>query len=241
MAFIFVGPPFGNYFPNSNFFDTSNYKFNKIAGSFTLHPRDGLIKQILKTLRYSNEHNGWINKIGLRNPGIDFAVKKYKNTDTIVSIAILDSSEINEIEQKIPKNLNIEINVSCPNIDKHCVNKDIECFLNNERKWCILKLSPIVSKEEIDDYYNQGWRQFHCSNTIPVKEGGLSGKSIVPYTNKSISYISKTYPDTTIIAGGGITTLQDIQNYNNYGATHYSISTILFNPLKFMNFVNQLN
>jgi hypothetical protein len=28
--------------------------------------------QILKTLRYSFVHSGWVNKIGLRNKGIDW-------------------------------------------------------------------------------------------------------------------------------------------------------------------------
>ena len=40
--------------------------------------------------------------------------------------------------------MNIEINVSCPNAEKQMVYKDIEKFLNKERKWCILKLSPTV-------------------------------------------------------------------------------------------------
>ena len=66
---VFISPPFGTYLnlPNTN----------SIRGSFTLEPRKGLILQILKTLRYSNIHNGWINKIGLRNPGIDYALQKY--------------------------------------------------------------------------------------------------------------------------------------------------------------------
>ena len=241
MAFIFVGPPFGNYFPSTSLFNSHNYKIKKITGSFTLNNRTGLFSQILKTLHYSNTHNGWVNKIGLRNPGLDYAIKKYKNTDTIVSIAILESKEINLIEQKIPKNMNIEINVSCPNIDIKCISNDIQCFLNPQREWCILKLSPIVTKNEIDNFYKNGWRQFHCSNTIPISEGGVSGKSIIPYTNKSINYISKTYPDTTIIAGGGITSLDDIINYKKNGANHYSISTILFNPIGFFKFINQLN
>ena len=60
---LFIGPPFGNYvsLPNTT----------SIKGSFTLEPRSGLFSQIIKTLRYSFQDKGWINKIGLRNPGID--------------------------------------------------------------------------------------------------------------------------------------------------------------------------
>ena len=64
-----------------------------------------------------------------------------------------------------------------------------EVFLNNKRKWCIVKLSPTINREEIKNYYNLGFKQFHCCNTIPVKEGGLSGKSLIPYTLGHIKYI----------------------------------------------------
>ena len=78
---IFINPPFGNYFSFENTIS--------IKGSFTLEPRDGLFLQIIKTLRYSFEKSGWINKIGLRNPGLDYAIKNYEK-NSIVSIAILN-------------------------------------------------------------------------------------------------------------------------------------------------------
>ena len=54
---LFISPPFGNYF----FLPYTT----PIRGSFTLEPRKGLLKQILKTLRYSWKHKGWVNKINL--------------------------------------------------------------------------------------------------------------------------------------------------------------------------------
>ena len=83
---LFISPPFGNYIEIKNCIS--------IKGSFTLNERPGLICQIFKTLRYSFEHKGWVNKIGLRNKGLDYAIKKYKNTNHIVSIAILNKGEI---------------------------------------------------------------------------------------------------------------------------------------------------
>ena len=72
---LFISPPFGNYI---------NLPFTtSIHGSFTNEPRDGLLKQILKTLRYSFENKGWINKIGLRNKGIDWALKNVPQKDII--------------------------------------------------------------------------------------------------------------------------------------------------------------
>lgn len=67
---LFINPPFGNYI---------NLPYIiPIRGSFTLEPRNGLFLQIIKTLRYSFENKGWINKIGLRNKGIDYAISTYK-------------------------------------------------------------------------------------------------------------------------------------------------------------------
>ena len=130
---IFIIPPFGNYINIDNTIS--------IKGSYTLYPRDGLLFQIIKTLRYSSTYSGWINKIGLRNPGIDYAIKHYDNK-SIVSLAILNKEEIPILLRKIPDNMNIEINISCPNTDNNMINDNIECFINSKRKWCILKLSP---------------------------------------------------------------------------------------------------
>ncbi len=159
---LFISPPFGNYVDFNNSLS--------ITGSFTLHPRLGLIKQIVNTLRYSNYYGGWINKIGLRNKGIDWAIKNIPE-NKILSIAILNPSDISMFLEKIPKHRNIEINVSCPNTEKKMVSSGISDFINDHRKWCIIKISPNATEKEIDDYYKMGFRQFHCCNTIPIKEG----------------------------------------------------------------------
>jgi dihydroorotate dehydrogenase len=98
----------------------------------------------------------------------------------------------------------LEINVSCPNTDKKMVNTNLKHFINSERRWCIIKLSPITEHSQIDNYYSEGFRQFHCSNTLPIKEGGVSGPIIKEYNKTLITYIKSKYPDTTIIGGGGI-------------------------------------
>ena len=227
---FFINPPFGNYI---NLPDTKSIK-----GSFTLEAREGLIPQIIKTLRYSFKYNDWVNKIGLRNNGIKWALDNYNN-DHIISIAILNKNEIPEFLRIIPKNQDLEINISCPNAEKEMINNDIEKFLNKERKWCILKLSPKNNNDDIDYFYNKGFRQFHCCNTIPVPEGGLSGKSIIPYTNEKVNYIKSKYKDSTVIAGGGITEWNDVVNYRKKGADHFSVSTNFFNPIKSINLYYQ--
>ena len=227
VMFFFISPPFGNYINLPNTIC--------IEGSYTLEPRGGLIIQILKTFRYSFKHEGWINKIGLRNKGIDYAIKNY-NGNNIVSIAILKESDIDALLKKIPKDMNLEINISCPNVDKKLISNHVNKFINNERNWCILKLSPTTSIQEIDTHYKNGFRQFHCSNTLSIEgRGGLSGTSLIPYTNDLIEKIRNKYPDTKIIAGGGVRNINTYNNYIKNGANYISVSTLCLNPLLFFN------
>lgn len=242
---LFVSPPFGNYL--SLPYTTS------IKGSFTLYPRSGLFSQILKTLRYDFENSCWRNKIGLRNPGIEYAISCYyvsKSKDTekninmrhVISIAILNKNEIKKINDIVPRDCNIELNVSCPNVDdekekdfKSLVYKELGIFYDTQRKWCIVKLSPKDTITQIDVLYEQGFRQFHCSNTYPKEDGsgGLSGAILRPYTSKLVKSIKDKYPDTEIVAGGGIRTYKDINEYETFGADHFSVSTLMFNPFMF--------
>lgn len=246
---LFISPPFGNYFPSVIINELitkvqkTNVQTTSIVGSFTLEPRPGLLSQIIKTLRYSTEHQGWINKIGFRNKGIDWAIDKYRNDkNTIISIGIIDFKQVEQLNEKIPDDMNIEVNVSCPNVEKSDFNlSTINRFLNSEREWTIVKLSPLVSTEEIDTLYTAGWRQFHCSNTIPVSNGGLSGRSIMPYSLNTIRYIRETYPDAYIIGGGGIKTKEDINKYSKYGADSHAVSTALFNPFTFARLLFELS
>lgn len=220
---LFIGPPFGNYIDLP--FTVS------IKGSYTCEARPGLLGQILRTLRYSFEHQGWINKIGLRNKGIDYAMTKY-NPKHIYSLAILNKSEIDVLEAKIPKNANIELNVSCPNAEKHMISNGLSKFINKDRKWCILKISPQCSLDEFSNYYDQGFRQFHCSNTMPTSRGGLSGPVLRANNLNLIREIKENYPDVEIIGGGGIQSYQNMLQYRHCGAEHFSISTLLFHPIK---------
>ena len=64
----FISAPFGNFLQPSTFAQGATC----VTGTFTLKPRPGRFKQILKTLRYVPTEAGWAwrNQLGLRNPGI---------------------------------------------------------------------------------------------------------------------------------------------------------------------------
>jgi len=231
---LFISPPFGTYFhlPYTQ----------SIKGSFTIQSRPGLFKQIISTLYYSKENSGWVNKIGLRNPGIDFAIHKYNKSifpfyrNSIISIAILEEKDIELFLEKIPKEMSLEINVSCPNTEEQLIQKKLSGFLNDKRKWCSIKVSPNTTLNEIGAFYDQGFRIFHCCNTIPIKNGGLSGPSIIPKASALIIEIKEKYDDVEIIAGGGIQNIDVYKSYKKIGATHFSVSSLLFHPFKFMKF-----
>ena len=181
-------------------------------------------------MRYSPFCGGWVNKIGLRNKGIDYAIQTYKKGE-IISVAILEESDIKPLLKKIPDNMDIELNISCPNTEKNLVKDGLSMFINDKREWCIIKLSPVCETKLIDQYYKEGFRQFHCSNTLPVKYGGLSGPSLIPYTSRLVKYIKQTYPNTVVIAGGGVRNVEQAEKYKNIGADHISVSTLFFNPI----------
>ena len=225
---FFISPPFGNYL--------SLPKTTSIYGSYTVEPRPGLWPQIFRTLRYSFRYKAWVNQIGLRNKGIHWALQHVPK-DQILSIAIMHDSDIPKFLETIPDDRNLEINISCPNVQKTAQNNRLGEFVNNKRKWCIVKLSPKVNTDQIDGLYKQGFRQFHCSNTIPVPEGGLSGPMIRSYSDKHITYIRTNYPDSEIIGGGGITNWNHVESIRRIGADHFSISSGFFQPWKLVPFL----
>ena len=221
---LFISPPFGNYF---------NLPYTKsIVGSVTLEPRPDLFSQIYNTLYYSYQQRGWVNCIGLRNPGLAHVLSSTNLTNKVLSLAIMHPNDVDKMNRMIPNDQALEVNISCPNVHHTDVKTEVAKFLNPERKWCSIKLSPLATSQDIAKLYEQGFRQFHCSNTLPVSDGGLSGKSLIPYTYRAISQLQQ-YPDVDIVAGGGVTCPQIIDLYRNHGAHHVSVSSLMFNPLYF--------
>ena len=86
---------------------------------------------------------------------------------------------------------------------------------------------------------NKDLENFIFSNTFSTTSGGISGPYLIPYTSKLITIVKNKYPDSEIIAGGGIRSMDTINIYQHLGASHFSISTLLFNPLLFATFYYQ--
>ena len=221
---FFIAAPFGNYINFRQQF--LNKKIISVSGTWTLNPRPGRFMQVVKTLRHTKR--GWVNKLGLRNKGIDFALKQKHD---ILSISAIDYEDWRDLHKKIPKDIDVEVNLGCPNVQLN-IWPGFANFTRDRRKWSIAKISPVLKETWIDFIVEAGFRQIHASNTIPTDRGGLSGKEIIPHTIRLLKYIKKNYPEVEVIAGGGITSKEDVERYRDYGADHFSLGTVCFTPWK---------
>jgi len=233
---FFIAAPFGNYIKHKNAIS--------VKGTYTMLHRRGLIKQLFKTLRYDFSKKGWKNELGLRNPGIKHGLNKYKNNGKeIISIAAMLPIDWEDFARVIPDYINLELNLSCPNTDKVEINyktltKFYNAFWDNKRQWCIAKISPLSTEDEIKRLLDIGFGQIHCSNTLPIIGGGLSGKELIGYTTKHIDFLKTNYPSVKIIAGGGINHIDIVNFYKGKGADYFSLGTVCFTPWKLRKILN---
>ena len=78
----FIAAPFGNYIKTKNTIS--------VSGSWTIEKRTGRIIQIAKTLRYTKR--GWVNKIGLRNPGLILDLSNTKKMKYFLSQVLKETT-----------------------------------------------------------------------------------------------------------------------------------------------------
>jgi dihydroorotate dehydrogenase len=242
---FFISAPFGNYIRSK--------KTISVAGTFTLHPRGNRLWSVLSTLRYSRKHNGWVNKLGLPNPGLHEGLCSVSENpqNNVMSIAETERGDFQRMNHIIPLDQSLEINLSCPNIERlNNINGSSTLPMDNarlftrvkSRKWCIAKLSPLSSPEEIEFVIEElGFTQLHFSNTLPVNGGGLSGVTLKPLTMKLIDIVRERWGNRVeIIAGGGVNDFGGVSDYLAAGANHVSIGSVCFNPFKLRKLLRSL-
>ena len=228
---FFISAPFGNYIKPKGTIP--------VTGTFTLNPRGNRFWAVLKTLRYNSAQQGWVNRLGLPNPGIREGLKK---ESTVISIAEIDKGDFQRLNVLIPENQSIELNLSCPNLNKKLSWESAKCFNSEKREWCIAKLSPLTTPEELKFVVEfLGFTQLHFSNTLPTVQGGLSGPMLRGYTTELIELARSEYGNSVeIIAGGGVSDFGSVTNYLSNGADHVSIGSVCFNPFKLRKLLRSL-
>ena len=231
---LIISAPFGNYIQPAGSTPT--------LGTFTAAARSGRVRRILASVRYYWRIRAWVNKIGLRNPGIDWLVSKVESgkvdvADKLVSIHGFEPDDWWTLLDKTAgiKPLAIELNMSCPNVGE--VDWPAELF---ERAVAtgvpiIAKLPPVNYRTLFCQATDAGVRWFHCCNTLPVPAGGMSGKPLKPVALQCMADIRENlagdlWDDLTIIGGGGVTDPSDIDDYVAAGAKHVAVGTKVMHP-----------
>jgi dihydroorotate dehydrogenase len=230
MKSLIIGAPFGNYLDRP--YATST------TGTFTLARRGGTLYRwwrVLRTLRYDSRIGGWVNKLGLPNPGI-YSVHT-EQSSRIVSVYGFSSEEwVSLIAECIRMHpLAVELNLSCPNVHSSPsvaeVEKAVEMALDNCLE-VIAKLPPVRWMDLARPLFSMGVRHFHLCNTIPTPGGGVSGKALKQYSMWAVRDVREAWAkEVDIIGGGGVTEEKDVKDYLTAGANRVSVASMLLNPL----------
>ncbi len=230
-----------------------------VTKTITIHPRHGNLPP-----RTCETPAGMLNSVGLENPGINkFIAEKIPflkklGIPVIVSIAAEEGPEefsilVKQLD-KISEISAIELNISCPNLQKNkLISQDAEstfALISAVRqltgKTLITKLSPnVVSISEIAlAAQNAGSDAVALINTLTGMSidvhkripkiaswvGGLSGPAIRPV---AVKMVWETYNKIKIpiIGMGGIMDIQSALEFFIAGSTAISAGTVNFiNP-----------
>lgn len=223
---LIISAPFGNWIQPPGTTPT--------LGTFTLERRPGRLLQVLRTVRYKTGIQAWVNKIGLRNPGI-LSTAKMNLDGKLVSIHGFNMGEWDELfshsVRLLGKSAGIELNLSCPNVtDTAFSYPELFRAAENIHPRIIVKVPPVGYRPMVKAALERGITYFHCCNTLPTPAGGLSGKPLKRLSLECIAEVKTLCPEALVIGGGGITTTQDIIDYALAGASCFSIGSGLFNP-----------
>ncbi len=226
---LVISAPFGNYVQPADATPT--------LGTFTAERRPGRLWRIVKTVRVYPRLGAWVNRIGLRNPGIDWlaervAAGRIDAGDKLVSIHGFAADDWWRLLDRgaAVQPLGIELNMSCPNVGEI----DWPPALFSRAAACgvpiVVKLPPVHYETMLTQALDAGLRAFHCCNTLPVPAGGLSGKPLKPVALACLRRVRETAPDALLIGGGGITRPADVDDHLAAGADRVAIGTKAMDP-----------
>jgi dihydroorotate dehydrogenase len=231
MTPFLISPPFGSY----RMFDYPNATC--VLGSFTLNRRPG---RWLKTLEFFWDNfrepipNGWVNRIGLRNPGI--GVLEFSPYHLhLYSLVGLEDDDWEKMFAHLvahaDTHIRFELNLGCPNVHEYGIPQQVlEDFC--QHYWCGVKLPADLPKalRIAEMAVKAGARYLHAGNTLASSRGGISGAPLKLVNLSIVEALVREFPHINIVGGGGIREFQDVLDYMGVGATAFGLGTICFRP-----------
>jgi dihydroorotate dehydrogenase len=198
----------------------------------TIRPRINPCKLILRQL----PDGGYLNRIGVRNPGIDVVLENLPVVPSgriVVSVLGFLPEEWGWLAQEVQdaKIPTLELNLSCPNTEAEPVGTDVEATykavsIARDRFNGKLgaKLPPIADADVAKACVAAGANYLTLSNTLGTPLGGLSGRPLRALALDCISRIADKV-SINIVGGGGIINRDDGKLYLDAGATSLFMGT----------------
>ena len=205
---------------------------------------------------FSVKGGGWINAVGLSNPGAEnFAEMIRPNEDVPIIVSLVGSVE-DDFEYMIKQFENCkvaayELNLSCPHVAKVGleVGDDTDLVSKIVKKVKSMSDAPVIAKvglgstdylKTVDAAVSAGADAITAINTIramaidveverPIlsnKIGGLSGTPIKPVALRCVYEISSKF-DIPILGCGGISTWEDAVEFILAGASAVQFGSVM--------------
>jgi len=223
-----------------------------VTKTVTLNPRKGNPQP-----RLIEAENGLVNSIGLQNDGVSYFISQYLprlrkiKTSLVVNIAGETVEEYALVAKalKPEKGISaIEINISCPNVDKGCMlfgqdpslTKEVVSSVRKETGLpLIAKLTPNVDDitaiakaaleagADILSLINTVKHTVKIPGTNRTLTAGLSGPAIKPVALKLIKEV-RAAVKAPIIGMGGIMDVNDAKEFFEAGADAIAVGTATF-------------
>jgi dihydroorotate dehydrogenase len=228
MTPFIISPPFGTHL--------SFHHATSVLGSFTFYHRPG---RLWKTGAFFWQNltnpvpNGWVNRIGLRNPGI--AAVEFNNRRRLYSLVGLEEGEwelmFDQLQLRADSHTRLELNLGCPNVHEYAIRRS-SLIEYCHAYWCGVKLPADLPRamKIAEMAVHAGTRYLHAANTLASPRGGLSGYPVKPTNLAIVEALAKEFPSINIVGGGGIYGFADLLDYQNAGATAFSLGVVCFRP-----------
>lgn len=232
VAPLLISAPFGNYLQPPGTTPT--------LGTFTALRRGGrpaAAGRAMLTMRYYRRLQAWVNRIGLRNPGIESVMRRAPHgrpvADCVVSVHGFDAAEwallLERIHQLQP--LAVELNISCPNVGELSWPDRLFADAVGTGVPVIVKVPPVRLELMAESAASQGVRWFHATNTLPVSGGGMSGAPLRPLAVRAVAWLRAALGDDVgIIGGGGIREPHHVAEFAEAGANRFAVGTVALRP-----------